>query len=110
MMNELLTLADKAYFDLSLQEKNTLLKSLLKEMVHSAVLDGQAEDALDVFDEYPWICRDDADPVEFQRLRQKGLEGSMSLPELDQFSNLVSVSGEVHLYCWIRKAMHIVDP
>ncbi|MDH5327629.1 MAG: hypothetical protein OEY58_19420 [Gammaproteobacteria bacterium] len=109
MTKEIQTIADRDTSSLTVSEQNSLMKVILEELVHSAALDDQANDVLEVFDDYDWRCRDDADQAAFQCLREKGNDGTMSYAELDQFLDLVSASGPVHLYFWIRKARHVLS-
>ncbi|MDH5327682.1 MAG: hypothetical protein OEY58_19685 [Gammaproteobacteria bacterium] len=110
MDNELplFDLADHIYRVLSVQQQNVYLKHILSALVYSAPLDGESSDALEVFGDYQWEPRPGVDSGLFDDLLEKGHSGSMDPGQLDQFMDMVTATGQVHLYFWIRKALGVL--
>lgn len=73
---------------------------ILGRLLNSASLDEdvEANDCLDVFDQYDWIMKPGSNEGKFKRLLEKGKAGNMAKAELDEFITMVSGEGEFHLY------------
>jgi len=101
-------LADRDYSVLSTKEQNTFLKLILSALVYSTALDSSGSDALEMFEDYQWLPRPGADPDLFTRMIDTGNNWTMNREQLDQFMDMVSATGDTHLYFWIRKALLIL--
>ena len=91
-------------------EYQTLLP-LLSELLDSSQLDkaSEAQDCLDVFEDYEWIMKPGSNEDRFGTLYDKGISGSLSVEELDEFCDMASLDGEHHLYLTIREACKAVE-
>lgn len=78
--------------------KNTC--GILEELLNSAALSlsSEARDCLEVFDQYDWVMIEGCDPARFKVLRDKGDVGAMTEKELDEFIDMISDSGQTHVY------------
>ncbi|WP_286241236.1 hypothetical protein [Neptuniibacter halophilus] len=76
------------------------LALLLGDLLNSVLLDGatEARDCLDCFEDYDWVMNPNGDRVLFDELLKKGLDGDMSITELDQFMGMLSAEGNYHHY------------
>ena len=93
---------------LSLDKQNEYLATILHAILDSVALSDEAADCLEVFGDYEWQPTRDADPDEFRELLEAGKNGEMTVVELDEFMDMVSVEGTVHLYFFVRKAKNVV--
>lgn len=85
--------------------------SLLEKLLGSIALnkDSEAKDCLEVFDQYNWQMTDGENQVEFDRLKQLGNLGEMSVVELNAFMEMTSDEGEHHNYLTIINAEKLVS-
>lgn len=79
--------------------------SMLVSLINSSQLDvsTEARDCLTVFDEYKWEMKPGCDTWRFDQLIAKGNAGTMSFDELEELMDLVSDSGELHIFYFICK-------
>lgn len=80
------------------------LCSIISGLLDNAALDEdeQAQDCLEVFDEYDWQPAAGIDQTRFDELVSLGLSGDTTPEELKGFVELVSPESEKHLFCHIR--------
>jgi hypothetical protein len=102
-------LLDKDYNSLSLQDKNSYLLEILSGLVGCSALEDEANDAREVFEEYDWVAKSGADEELFNNLLTIGKSHDMSVCDIDDFMELVSESGQYHLYYLVRKARDVVS-
>ena len=72
----------------------------LKSLLDSSALDltCEANDCLEVFQDYVWEMVSGGDQQRFDYLKDRGNAGTMTSAELNEFMGLVSDHGQTHLY------------
>ena len=98
------SILDNNYETLSLSEKVTYLTEILTGFTESVILSDEYKDALQVFSDYEWIPKADDNITRFNLLLEQGQNDVLDYDELNEFIDMVSASGQYHLYFLIRKA------
>lgn len=77
---------------------------LLGKLVNCVELDkeDQYSDCLSVFSDYDWQVKAVSNQERFQQLMDKGIQGSLSMEEMDEFMDMVSDEGSPHIYHTLR--------
>lgn len=101
-------LLDKEYSSLSLADKNCFLIKILSGILDSEEFNDQSGIARESFSDYEWEAKTDIDADDFNRLLKAGQNNEMSECDLDDFMELVSDSGQSHMYYLIRKGLHAI--
>lgn len=84
--------------------------TLLQKLLESSQLDleTEANDCLQVFNDYDWKRNHNSDEAAFNTLLDAGRENRLSITELNEFMDLVSTEGEHHLYKIIRDGWNLI--
>jgi hypothetical protein len=80
---------------------------ILGDLLNSAALDRdtEAKDCIEVFGEYEWAMTPGCDEALFQHLLEKGINGTITVDELDGFMDMVSREGQTHVYFSIHQGI-----
>jgi len=102
------SLLDRDYRSLSLTDKNVYLIEILTGILGSCALNEEAILARNDFNDYEWTAKPDINLNDFNRLLEIGKNNDMTESDIDDFMELVSDSGQHHLYYLIRKGHHAI--
>lgn len=97
-LSQIIKLMDQDSDKLSSEEISAIAKVLLSFLLDSSPLSTEDDDCREVFDAYDWKPKDGADLDRFEQLRNQGIEERLSDQELDEFMDMVSATGETHVY------------